>query len=238
MVTASPRTILVTGATRGIGYATVEGLAALGHTVLVGARNLQRGQAVAAGIAGNVDAVEIDVTDHDSIHAAAALVEERFGRLDGLVSNAGINVGYLDKPSKSHLDDFRALFATDVFGVVDVTMSFLPLLNRSNFPRIVNVGSYRGSLGSKERWVGPWSTAYGTAKTSLNAITVHLARELGEQGYAVSAVSPGHVATDLTAGNAPLTPAEGAATIIRLTAADTAAANGLFLDENGDVVPW
>lgn len=238
MVTATPRTVLVTGATRGIGRAVVEGLAALGHTVLLGARNLERGQAAAAGIAGNVEAVEIDVTNHDSIHAAAGYIEERYGRLDGLVNNAGINVGYLDKPSESQLDDFRAVFATDVFGVVDVTMSLLPLLNRSDVPRIVNVSSYRGSLGSKERWVGPWSAAYGTAKTSLNAITAHLARELGEQGFAISAVSPGHVATDLTDGNAPLTPAEGAATIIRLTVADTAAANGLFLDENGDVVPW
>lgn len=238
MVTANRRTILVTGATRGIGYAAVEGLAALGHTVLLGARNLQRGQALAAGIAGNVEAVEIDVTDHDFIHAAAALVAERFGRLDGLVNNAGINVGYLDKPSESHLDDFRAVFATDVFGVVDVTMAFLPLLSRSGVPRIVNVSSYRGSLASKDSWVGPWSTAYGTAKTSLNAITVHLGRELGEQGYAVSAVSPGHVATDLTEGNAPLTPAEGAATIISLVTADTAAANGLFLDEDGNVIPW
>lgn len=105
MVTATPRTVLVTGATRGIGHAVVEGLAALGHTVLLGARNLKRGQAAAAGIAGNVEAVEIDVTDHHSIHAAAVFVEERFGRLDGLVNNAGINVGYLDKPSESQLDE-------------------------------------------------------------------------------------------------------------------------------------
>jgi NAD(P)-dependent dehydrogenase (short-subunit alcohol dehydrogenase family) len=156
MVTGTPRTILVTGATRGIGHAAVEGLAALGHTVLLGARNLERGQAAAASIAGNVEAVAIDVTDHASVTAAARHVGDRFGRLDGLVNNAG----YLDKPSESQLDDFRAVFATYVFGVVDVTMSFLPLLSRSAFPRIVNVSSYRGSLGWKDSWVGPWSTAY------------------------------------------------------------------------------
>jgi NAD(P)-dependent dehydrogenase (short-subunit alcohol dehydrogenase family) len=114
----------------------------------------------------------------------------------------------------------------------------LPLLCKSDYPRIVNVSSFRGSLGSVDKWVGPWSTAYGTAKAALNAITVHLSRELADRGFAVTAVSPGHVATDLTGGHAPLTPEEGAATIIQLATAPTAAANGQFLDENGEPVPW
>lgn len=238
MVTSDPRIVLVTGATRGIGLAEVEGLAAAGHTVLLGARDLQRGQAAADRIAGDVHAVQIDVTDHGSIAAAAERVRAEFGHLDGLVNNAGINVGYLDRPSESRLEDFRAVYGTDVFGVLDVTLTFLPLLRKSAAPRIVNVSSFRGSLGSKDRWVGPWSTAYGTAKTALNAPTVHFARELGEDGFAVSVVSPGHVATDLTGGNAPLTPAEGAATIIALAAASATEANGRFLDEHAAPVPW
>ena len=238
MVTTNPRIVLVTGATRGIGHAAVEALAAEGHTVLLGAQDLDRGRTAAENIPGDVHAVRIDVTDHDSIHAAAHTIEDRFGRLDGLVNNAGINVGYLDKPSQSHLEDYRAVYGTDVFGVVDVTLTFLPLLQTSPYPRIVNVSSFRGSLGSKAEWIGPWSTAYGSAKTALNAITVHFARELGPQGFAVTAVSPGHVATDLTAGNAALTPQEGVATIVTLAAAPTAAANGQFLDENAATVPW
>ena len=224
MVSETPRTVLVTGATRGIGRAAVQALAAHGHTVLLGARDLQRGKAAAGEIPGEVHAVQIDVTDHDSIAAAADRISREYGRLDALVNNAGINVGYLDKPSKSHLEDFRSVYGTDVFGVVDVTLTMLPLLEGSAAPRIVNVSSFRGSLGSAERWVGPWSTAYGTAKSALNAITVHFARELGKRGFAVTTVSPGHVATDLTGGNAALTPEEGARTIVALAVAATATA--------------
>jgi NAD(P)-dependent dehydrogenase (short-subunit alcohol dehydrogenase family) len=200
MVTKDPRIILVTGATRGIGRAVAAGLAAGGHTVLLGARDLDRGAAEAVAIGTDVQPVRIDVTDHDSIVAAAAQTGAWHGRLDGLVNNAGINVGYLNKPSESTLADFRAVYGTDVFGTVDVTLTMLPLLRASQCPRVVNVSSFRGSLGSADKWVGTWSTAYGTAKTALNAITVHFARELGERGFAVTAVSPGHVATDLTRG--------------------------------------
>jgi NAD(P)-dependent dehydrogenase (short-subunit alcohol dehydrogenase family) len=232
------RVILVTGATRGIGRAVVEGLATNGHTVLLGARDSLRGELVASEIGGDVHAVTIDVTDQSSINAAALLVRETFGQLDSLVNNAGINVGYDRPPSQTLLPDMRAVYATDVFGVVAVTAAFLPLLQRSPAPRIINVSSLRGSLGSQAHWVGPWSVPYGSAKTALNAVTVHYAKELGQDGFAVTAVSPGHVATDLTRGNAPLTPAQGAVTIIALAQAPGNEANGRFLDETGNPVPW
>lgn len=232
------RIVLVTGATRGVGRAVVESLAEHGHRVLLGARDLDRGSAVAAEIGGSVRALQIDVTSHESIVAAAAEVDGEFGYLDTLINNAGINVGFMNPPSLTAEGDLHTVYGTDVFGLVDTTLAFIPLLDRSKVPRIVNVSSFRGSLGSQDRWVGPWSTAYGTAKSAVNAITVHLSRELGERGYAVTAVSPGHVATDLTGANAPLTPAEGARTIVRLAGAPTADANGQFLDENGLQLPW
>jgi NAD(P)-dependent dehydrogenase (short-subunit alcohol dehydrogenase family) len=235
---SSERVILVTGATRGIGRAVAEGLGARGHTVLLGARDCVRGERAATEIGGDVHAIAIDVTDQSSINAAALRVRESFGQLDSLVNNAGINAGYERPPSQTLLADMRAVYATDVFGVVAVTAAFLPLLRQAPAPRIVNVSSLRGSLGSQALWVGPWSTAYGTAKTALNAVTVHYARQLGPDGFAVTAVSPGHVATDLTRGRAPLTPAQGAATIIALAQAPGNGANGRFLDENGDPVPW
>jgi NAD(P)-dependent dehydrogenase (short-subunit alcohol dehydrogenase family) len=102
----------------------------------------------------------------------------------------------------------------------------------------VNVSSFRGSLASQDRWVGPWSPSYGTAKSTLNAITVHYARELANEGFAFTAVSPGHVATALTGGSAPLTPAEGAVTIIDSAVAPNPWANGMFLDENREKIPW
>ena len=133
--------------------------------MFLGARDLVRGRAIAEAISGDVFAVRVDVTDHDSIRAASDMIKKKVGHLDGLVNNAGINVGYLDKPSQSRLEDFKAVYATDVFGVVDVTLTFLPLLQASSRPRVVNVSSFRGSLGSKDQWIGPWSTAYGTAKS-------------------------------------------------------------------------
>ena len=234
---AGRRAVLVTGATRGIGRAVAEGLGARGQTVLLGARDLERGRAVASELRGDVRALEIDVTNSSSIVRARNDIEAEFGRLDGLVNNAGINVAWDVPPSHTRLEDMRAVFDTDVFGAVDVTTAFIPLLRRSHTPRVVNVSSFRGSLASKDRWVGPWSPSYGVAKSTLNAITVHYARELGGDGFAFTAVSPGHVATDLTGGNAPLTPTQGAATIIDLAVAPTAIANGLFLDEGGQGTP-
>jgi NAD(P)-dependent dehydrogenase (short-subunit alcohol dehydrogenase family) len=238
MVSSDLRVILVTGATRGIGLAVVEGLAAQGHFLLLGARDAKRGRQVAEQVPGEVQPIQIDVTDHQSVVAASAIVDETYGYLDTLVNNAGINVGQLNPPSQTTQDDLRAVYDTDVFGLLDVTLTFIPLLDRSSAPRVVNVSSLRGSLGSQDSWVGPWSMAYGSAKTAVNAITAHLARELAERAYAVTAVSPGHVATDLTGGNAPLTPQQGAATIVSLAAADTAQANGQFLDEYGRPLPW
>jgi NAD(P)-dependent dehydrogenase (short-subunit alcohol dehydrogenase family) len=240
MVTATgqPRVILVTGATRGIGRAITEGLASRGHIVFLGSRDLDRGRATARDIPGDVRVMLIDVTDRNSIRRTHDLVREEFGYLDGLVNNAGINVSWDVPPSQTRIEDMRAVFDTDVFGAVEVTSAFIPLLRESHSPRVVNVSSFRGSLTSKDEWVGPWSPSYGTAKSCLNAITVHYARELGQEGFAFTAVSPGHVATDLTGGNAPLTPAEGAATIINLAVAPTTSANGKFLDENAEELPW
>lgn len=241
------RVVLITGATRGIGFATARGLAAHGHTVLVGARDILSGENAVAELRrrelpGTVRAVVIDVTDADSVAGAAREVERDFGRLDALVNNAGVNIGFTQPPSEAHLDDVRAVYDTDVFGVVAVTTAFIPLLDTGNRPRIVNVSSFRGSLGSRDAWVGPWSFGYGTAKAALNMITAQYAHELADRGYVVTAVSPGHVATALTGNNAPLTPDEGAVTIIRLAEASDelpdAVVSGAFLDENGVTVPW
>ena len=232
------RIVLVTGGTRGIGRAVVEGVARAGHIALLGARKLEQGRAVAQGLTGDVYPIELDVTDEQSIHTVAGQVSMVFGRIDSLVNNAGINVGYENPPSQTSLDDMRAVYATDVFAVVSVTSALMPLLRQSSDPHIVNVSSLRGSLGSHSSWVGPWSMSYGTAKSALNAVTAHYAHELGRHGFAVTAVSPGHVATDLTHGGAPLSPAEGAAEIIRLALAKSLEANGVFVDENGLSVPW
>ena len=203
---------LVTGANKGIGRATAEQLAALGMTVLIGARDPQRGEEAAAALraaGGDAHAVTLDVTDPATVQAAARQVEERFGHLDVLINNAGITgsgqVSPMDAhdqiPSTVDLDMVRAVFETNVFGVIAVTNAMLPLLRRSPAPRIVNVSSHAASLTLTSDPDGPFaallpSAAYSPSKTALNALTVQYANELRKDGILVNAVAPGYVDTD------------------------------------------
>jgi NAD(P)-dependent dehydrogenase (short-subunit alcohol dehydrogenase family) len=146
----SEKTIaLVTGANKGIGYETAAGLGALGWSVGVGARDEQRGKdAVAKLRAAGADAfgVPLDVTDDESVTAAAQLIEKRAGRLDVLVNNAGIAGSWPDEPTTVDLETVRRLVETNVIGVIRVTNAMLPLLRHSAHPRIVNQSSHVGSL--------------------------------------------------------------------------------------------
>ncbi|SFF95395.1 SDR family NAD(P)-dependent oxidoreductase [Streptomyces mirabilis] len=148
---------LITGANKGIGRAAAEQLAALGMTVLIGARDPLRGEDAAAALraaGGNVHAVVLDVTDQAAARAAAQQIEERFGHLDVLINNAGITGSGQVSPEDAHdqvpssvdLGMVRTVFETNVFGVIAVTNAMLPLLRRSPEPRIVNVSSAAGSL--------------------------------------------------------------------------------------------
>jgi NAD(P)-dependent dehydrogenase (short-subunit alcohol dehydrogenase family) len=142
-------TALVTGANKGIGYEIAAGLGALGWAVGVGARDTGRREAAVEKLrAAGVDAfgVPFDVTDDASVAAAARLVEERAGRLDVLVNNAGITGGSPQEPSRVDPAVLRTVVETNVIGVVRVTNAMLPLLRRSASPRIVNVSSSVGSL--------------------------------------------------------------------------------------------
>jgi NAD(P)-dependent dehydrogenase (short-subunit alcohol dehydrogenase family) len=232
------RVVLVTGATRGIGRAVAIGLAARGHTVVVGGREPDTADELARQLGNNSIGVDLEVTDTGTIAGAADRIGTSFGRLDGLVNNAGINLGWDLPPSQNRVHDIQAIFEVDVIGVFAVTHAMLPLLQVSDVCRIVNVSSPRGSLGLVEEWVGPWSLGYGTAKSTLNAITAHLSRQLRSERCAVTAVSPGHVATDLTRGNAPLTPEQGAQQIIETVLAADTNLDGKFVDENGQELPW
>src|SRR5262249_39421792 len=145
---------LVTGANKGVGREIAAQLASLGHTVVIASRNAEAGDRVAAELreaGGDAAAVALDVTDPTSAASAAAAVGERFGRLHALINNAGIRPfpGHGREgrqPATADIDEVRTIFETNVFGVVNVTSAFLPLLRRSPAPRIVNVSSSAGSL--------------------------------------------------------------------------------------------
>jgi NAD(P)-dependent dehydrogenase (short-subunit alcohol dehydrogenase family) len=230
---------LVTGANKGIGWEIATGLGGLGWAVGVGARDTGRREAAVAKLrAAGVDAygVPLDVTDDASVDAAAALIEERFGRLDVLVNNAAITGGVPQEPTRVDPATVLKVVDTNVVGVIRVTNAMLPLLRRSARPRIVNMSSSVGSLirqSAVDGSTGPISAAYAPSKTFLNAVTVQYAKELPD--IQINLGCPGFTATDLNHFRGVRTPSQGAAIAIQL--ATEAEGTGGFYEDAGRI-PW
>jgi NAD(P)-dependent dehydrogenase (short-subunit alcohol dehydrogenase family) len=214
------KTALITGANKGIGFETARQLGSRDMTVLVGARDLERGRAAEqalrdAGVAAHF--VQLDVTDAKSIQQAAEWIDAEHGRLDVLVNNAGTATvarrGF--PPSESSLEDMRAVYEVNVFGVIAVTNAMLPLLRRAPAARIVNVSSEVGSI-TAESDPGhplsqmPASVQYPSSKAALNMITVMYAKELRDTPIKVNAANPGFTATDFNGHRGFRSPVEGA----------------------------
>jgi NAD(P)-dependent dehydrogenase (short-subunit alcohol dehydrogenase family) len=239
------RVALVTGANKGIGFAIADGLGSLGFTVLVGARDRERGDdAVRRLQAAGVDAVRclLDVRDDESVRAAADAVRSAHGRLDVLVNNAAVKLEFHPAPpSKTTVDVVRETFETNVFGTVRVIHAMLPLLLASPSPRVVNVSSGLGSLtlattaGSK--YQAKPLLGYNTAKAALNAVTVQFANEFRDTALKINAADPGYVRTDMTRNDGSRLPEQGAAVVIRLATLADDGPTGAFFDDHG-VVPW
>jgi NAD(P)-dependent dehydrogenase (short-subunit alcohol dehydrogenase family) len=210
---------LVTGANSGIGLETARQLLGYGLTVWLGARDLQKGQRAVAELGGDCRAVQLDVTDSSSVAAAP----QRVGDVDILINNAGVNPG-ADDITSSSLEQLRTAYETNVFGLISVTQTFLPALQRSAHPRIVNVSSGTGSLtwnsgpNPQFDWerVKGGGLAYRSSKTAVNAITMLTAQALGD-GIKVNALAPGLRLTNLVEGlSVGGDPAEAATGAVRL----------------------
>lgn len=242
---------LVTGANKGIGLQIAKDLAAKGLIVLVGARDLGKGEKAAASIGPNARALALDVTDKASIAAAAERIRKELGRLDILVNNAGISnamppgtpfqeVLAASAPSIVPIDEVRKVFEVNVFGVIALTQAMLPLLREAKSGRIVNVSSSVGSLAIMTDPKNPHpirSVSYIPSKTALNAVTVNFANELAGTRIKVNAVCPGFVATDLNAFAGTRTVEQGARAAVRMALLDDTGPTGTFSDEDGQV-PW
>jgi NAD(P)-dependent dehydrogenase (short-subunit alcohol dehydrogenase family) len=217
---------LVTGANKGIGFETARQLAALGVSVLVGARDEGRGREAERLLRdGGADArfVPLDVTDEESVARAASWIEAEYGRLDILVNNAGTATvsRRRTRPSETSMEDMQAIYRINVFGVVSVTNAMLPLLRRAEAARIVNVSSEVGSIASTTGTANaigrmPPSAQYPSSKAAVNMLTVMYAKELRDTPIKVNAANPGFTATDFTDGRGVRTAAQGAEPSVHL----------------------
>ncbi|MGH3785050.1 MAG: SDR family oxidoreductase [Pseudonocardiaceae bacterium] len=248
-MTADTAVALVTGANKGLGREIARQLAATGMTVLIGARDAERGRTAADKLSSEgADAryLHLDVTDETSITAAARRVDKRYGRVDILVNNAGILPEATAGETREPLDVglFRQTFETNLFGAVSVIQQFLPLLRASEAGRIVNVSSTMGSLTDQTNPASPYYQvivpAYQASKTALNGVTVALAKQLTDTPIKVNSVCPGFVQTELTPQNrsqAPLSADEAARVVVEMALIDQHGPTGQFIDRAG-TVPW
>ncbi|MDF5708977.1 MAG: SDR family oxidoreductase [Nostoc sp. S4] len=236
---------LITGANKGIGYEIARQLGSKGATVLVGARDIGRGEEAANNLCLNyidAKAIQLDVVDQKTIDFTAQQIESEFGKLDILVNNAGIiSDGDRLPPSQVDIQTLRHTYETNVFGVFAVTKALLPLLKKSTAGRIVNMSSGLGSLTQNSdpnfEFADYKLLAYNSSKTALNALTVLLAAELKDTPIKVNAADPGYTATDINQNQGHRTVEQGANAAVRLATLPDDGSSGGFFDEDG-VVPW
>ena len=217
------KSALVTGANKGIGLEVAKLLAQHGFFVYIGSRNLESGEAAvqqlkASGLT-SLEAIQLDVTSPDSIGAARAAIGAKTPVLDVLINNAGISGGMSQSALHATLDQFRAVFETNVFGVAGVTQAFIDLLKQSPQPRIVNVSTAMASLTQyadldNENFAYRFPV-YQSSKTALNMYTINLAYELRDTTFKVNAVCPGYTKTDFTGHQGTSTVEEAGQRIVK-----------------------
>ncbi|WP_328402925.1 SDR family NAD(P)-dependent oxidoreductase [Nocardia sp. NBC_00403] len=236
-------TTLITGANKGLGFETARRLVAAGHTVYLGSRDAERGRHAAEQLGARL--VVIDVTDDASVAAAAKTIEAD-GGVDVLVNNAGI-AGFEGQTQDKGVvgaaaltaDMMRPVLETNVLGVVRVTHAFLPLLQRSAAPVVVNVSS---GLASLTRVTTPDTpahaypgVAYPVSKAAVNMITVQYAKAF--PNMRINAVEPGYTATDLNGRLGTQTVQQGAEIIVRMAQVPPDGPTGGYFDTTG-ALPW
>ncbi|MET9114468.1 SDR family NAD(P)-dependent oxidoreductase [Streptomyces longwoodensis] len=228
-------TTFITGANKSLGHETARRLVEAGHTVLLGARDRERGLAAAASLGARF--VQIDVTDDASVRAAAADVAAHEGVVDVLVNNAGV-LGRVGPVEEYAAADMSAVLDVNVVGIVRVTHAFLPLLRRSPHPVIVNVSSGMGSFGMTQdpaRVESQYALPlYSASKAAVTMLTTQYARELKD--VKVNAADPGQTATDFTGGLGHSV-ADGADPVVALATIGPDGPTGRFIGRSG-TLPW
>jgi NAD(P)-dependent dehydrogenase (short-subunit alcohol dehydrogenase family) len=228
-------------------------LVADGHTVLLGSRNFERGEAASREIGSGAIAIQIDVTDATSIAAAAERVRREFGRLDLLVNNAAISnttkghlsleeYAVLSKASNASLDEVRAVWETNVFGVLAVYQAMLPLIREGSDARIVNVSSGVGSLTTNADPSFPYHAMFGpiypASKAALNAITLAMMVELESTDIKINLVSPAFTSTNLNGYAGTESVEDGSREVVRVALLGPEGPTGTFTRWENETIPW
>jgi NAD(P)-dependent dehydrogenase (short-subunit alcohol dehydrogenase family) len=247
------RIALVTGANQGVGFQVARELVANGVTVLVGSRNLARGEETAKEIGPGAIALQLDVTDRGSIAAAAERIHKEFGHLDLLVNNAAISntrkgsmslqeYHQISRASNVSLDEVRAVWETNVFGVLAVYQAMLPLLRLSSDARIVNVSSGVGSLTTNADPAFPYHAFYGpvypASKAALNAMTLAMMVELESTDIKVNLVSPAFTKTNLNGYEGTESLEDGSREVVRVALLGPDGPTGTFTRWENTTIPW
>jgi NAD(P)-dependent dehydrogenase (short-subunit alcohol dehydrogenase family) len=222
---------LITGANKGLGYETARRLIALGHTVYMGSRSPERGEAAAAELGGRF--VQLDVTDDASVERALGVIDTGEGCLDVLVNNAGVSTT-ADVSGPVALE----VFDTNAIGLIRVTQAALPLLQKSENPVVVNVSSALGSFWAvtnpERRQFHFPSIMYGASKAAVSMLTVQYAKSLPSIKF--NAVEPGFTATELTPFSGAGQPVErGAEVMVRMATIGKDGPTGTFLENEGEL---
>ncbi|WP_276379997.1 SDR family oxidoreductase [Flavobacterium sp. H4147] len=244
------KTVLITGANRSIGLETTKQLSEQGLFVYLGSRDLAKGEEIVKDLFEkgfeNIKAIQIDVTNDESVQKAKSIVEKEQGKLDILINNAGILGDVPQDSSSTSVEKIQQVFDTNFFGVIRVTQAFLDLLKKSDSPRISNITSGLGSLAlhSDPTWkyYAIKAVSYVSSKTALNAFTVTLAYELKDLPFKVNAIDPGYTATDFNHFNGPGSVESAASFIIKHTVTDENGPTGKFfsndIEDESEESPW
>jgi NAD(P)-dependent dehydrogenase (short-subunit alcohol dehydrogenase family) len=228
------RVALISGGNRGLGREVARELAGLGYRVVIGSRDLSKGDEAADEIGRGVIARRLDVTDEESIESVIRSIEDDFGRLDVLVNNAGVEGGgWRTSAVDVDLDDVRDTLETNLYGAWRLTQAALPLMRRNGYGRIVNLSSGMGQLDD----MGGHAPGYRVSKVSLNALTRMLDAELADENILINSCCPGWVRTDMGGSSAPRSLEEGADTPVWLATLEDDGPRGGFF-RNRQPIPW
>ncbi len=238
MATAT-KYVLITGANKGIGFATAQGLAKKGFHVIIGARDPVKGKKAVDEIIkakGKASLLQIDVSDEKSVKAAAVSINKQIPHLDVLINNAGILIDMGANILKLEEKTMQQTMQTNLYGPLRVTQAFYPLLKKAPSARVINISSSGGKLTRNDIAPG-FSPAYCISKTAVNRLTQELAGQFVNDGIVVNSMCPGWCKTDLGSKGAPRTVEQGADTAIWLATDAPKTINGKFLTDR-KVIDW